>query len=466
MSSAHRFSSFAISLALCFGAAASAGAGEPLPDAGEVVAWLRRYVEIDTSNPPGNELEGARFLAAICQRFGIEHRLLTSPGGRTSLYARLPATVEAPAAGLVLSHHIDVVPAAAAAWAEPPFSGRLKDGLVWGRGTIDVKSLGIAQLVALLRVAADDAPRVRDLVYLAVADEEAGGGEGTGWILAAHGELLAGVAGVLGEGGVNRVIGEQVIWWGIEVSQKRPLWLRLTARGRGAHGSTPLLETATHTLVRGLARIVEPLPRLRVAPDARRFLDAIAAVEGESTGRLVRRLDAIIAEPGSPALPPSWLGVLYDSLQITRLEASDSVNVIAPVARAWLDIRLLPDTDQGAYLADLRQRLGQDIEVEILLDAPPAAASATDTALYRTLEAVLGVRGAALPAMVAGVTDSRYFRQRGIAAYGWNPFVLEGGAMRGVHAGDEALDADDFLRGVELVARVVRTFLAAGQPAG
>lgn len=453
---------------LAFATAAFASTSSPvaasesasLPDGDEIVRHLRRYLEIDTSNPPGNEAAGVTFLGEILARHGIEHRRLTSPSGRASLFARLPATVDDPEGALVVTHHIDVVPADPERWRQPPFSGRLKGEIIWGRGAIDVKSLGIAQLVAMVRLAASDSPRKRDLIYLAVADEETGGVEGMKFILDTHPRLFANVAGVLGEGGVNRIIGQQVIWWGIEVEQKRPLWLRLTTRGRGAHGSTPLLDTAPHTLVSALARAVAPPPDLRVVPGARRFLEALAEVEGESTATLLRELDAMLEKPGVPPLPPSWLGVLYDSLQVTRLEAGDSINVISPVARADLDIRLLPDTDQAAYLDALERRLGDAVEVEILLDAPPAAASPTDTDLYRALEQVLGVRGPVVPAMIPGITDSRYFRQRGIPAYGWNPFVLAGGSMRGVHAHDELIERRAFLRGVELVSRLVQSFVA------
>lgn len=419
---------------------------------------LRRYLEIDTTNPPGNEAAGARLLAAILERHGIAARLLSSPSGRTSLYARLPATVAEPHAALVLSHHIDVVPAGDD-WQVPPFSGRVLDGTIWGRGAVDVKSLGIAQLLALVRVAEDHAPRRRDLVYLAVADEETGGREGMGWLIAAHPELFDGVAAVLGEGGANRAIGERLVWWGIEVDQKRPLWLRLHAHGRGGHGAMPLLETATHTLIQGLARLTAERPALRVTPSARAFFAAVAGVEGGATARLYQRLDALLEAGGTSSLPPYWLGVLYDSLNVTKLQSSSGINIISPDAYAWIDSRLLPDTDQDAFLRKLLQRLGKGIEVEILLEAPPVAATPTDNEIYRTLARQLAVRAPTVPIMIAGITDNRYLRARNVPAYGWNPFILGGGAMSGVHGKNERIPRDAFLRGVELVVRVVRAMV-------
>ncbi|MEM7352368.1 MAG: M20/M25/M40 family metallo-hydrolase, partial [Acidobacteriota bacterium] len=243
--------------------------GDPLWAADpRAVGWLREYIQIDTTNPPGNEGAAVAFLAQILEREGIASQVLTSPGGRSSLYARLPASGAGASAALpsegavVLLHHIDVV-AADDSWRVEPFSGRPFEGKVWGRGALDVKGLGIAQLAAILALKDEGLPRQRDIVFLAVADEEAGGREGAAWLLEAHPELFAGVAGVLNEGGSNRVLNDRVIWWGIEVTQKRPLWLTVTATGRGGHASGLRPRSATHRLVEALARLVERPLQLR-----------------------------------------------------------------------------------------------------------------------------------------------------------------------------------------------------------
>lgn len=429
---------------------------------GDPVVWLQHYLQIDTTNPPGNEARAAAFLGALLDHAGIEHRLLTSPGGRSSLYARLPATTPSAGGAVVLVHHMDVVPASAG-WKQPPFSGRRVSGRIWGRGAIDTKGLGIAQLAALIRYARRDAPRHRDVIYLAVADEETGGKEGVGWLLDAHPELFEGVSGVINEGGVNRVASGRVAWWGIEIDQKRPLWLRLTARGRPGHGSMLLIDSASHRLVPALGRLIDRPLRFEAVPSARRFLGALAALEGGSSLTMFERLDATLAgDAPQRGLPPGWLSVLSDTLQVTRLEGSRGTNVISAVAHAEIDMRLLPNRDNETVLAALRETLGPQIEVEVLLDAPPASPSPTDHPLYRSLERVLGLRAPVLPAMIAGVTDSRYFRQRGIAAYGLLPFVLTAPDMRGVHAADESIPETAFLRGIETMLRILTDF--AGTP--
>ncbi len=439
--------------------AAAAAAAEAVRD--EPIHWLREYLQIDTTNPPGNEREAAEYLAAILAREGIETRLFDSPEGRSGLYARLEATASG-GKSVALVHHLDVVPAGDG-WRVEPFSGRPLEGKIWGRGALDVKGLGIAQLAALVALKREGAALERDLIYLAVADEETGGGQGTGWLAAAHPELFDGLEAVFGEGGSNRVLGDRLIWWGIEVTQKRPLWLEVTAHGRGGHASGLNPASATHQLVSGLARLVDRPLRYRVTDAARLFLGALARLEGGASAELVAHLDEVILEDGptvtlQPGLPVYFL----DTLQVTGIDSGPGGNVVAPEARARVDVRLLPDTDAEAYLAEVRETLGRGLEVEVLLTAPEAPASPTDHRVYRALEEALGVRAPVVPTFISGVTDSRYFRQRGIPAYGFSPFGSNPEDLRGIHAADEYLAADVFLRGIETLRRVLLT-IAGGE---
>ncbi len=423
----------------------------------EPVRWLREYLQIDTTNPPGNEREAAEYLAGILEAEGIPYRLLTSPGGRTSLYARLAS----PASGgeaIALVHHLDVVPVGGE-WAQEPFSGRPLGGSLWGRGAIDVKSLGIAHLAALLACHRDGVMLRRDVVYLAVADEERGGGEGAAWLLAEHGELFSGLAGVLGEGGSNRVMSGRVLWWGIEVTQKRPLWLRVTAYGRGGHGSGFNPGSATHQLLRALTRLVDRPLRFRVSEAARAYFTALAAVEGGRTAELAGRLDEVVkGEDPAGALGPGRRAYFLDTVQVTEIQNGRGPNVVAAEASAYVDVRLLPDTDAELFLEELRETLGPGIEVEVVLRSPEAPPSPSDDPLYRVVEEVLSVRGPVVPILISGTTDSRYFRQRGIPSYGFSPFALEPPELRGIHAKDERIPADVLLRGVETMRRILLAY--------
>jgi acetylornithine deacetylase/succinyl-diaminopimelate desuccinylase-like protein len=443
---------------------------------------LAAYLAVDNTNPPGNERAGAELLAGMVREAGIEPQLFVSPQGRVSLYASLPATVGtgtgASEGAIVLLHHIDTVPAGEG-WRYPPHAGELHDGALWGRGAIDTKGLGIAHLEAFLDLARSPLPRRRAVVFLAVADEEAGGGEGTGWLLGAHPELFANVAAVLNEGGVNKAVAGRPLFWGIEIDQKRPLWLEVVAAGRPGHASAANPESATHRLVTGLARLVAaPRPR-RVTPAASDFLTALARFDPQARAAL-GELRALPSAPepsrsgAAPALSlPGFESLVSDTLQITTLAGSDRINVVAGEARAGIDIRLLPDTDEKAFLAEVERLLGPGLTVAVRLTSPAAPPSPASGPVYRALAATLatpaptpspGATAAAVPvvpAFIPAFTDSRYFRARGIAAYGFSPFALDGLELRTVHAPDERMPLATLDRGVATMVRVLRALALA-----
>ncbi len=430
----------------------------------EALRWLREYVQIDTTNPPGNERPAAEYLAALLAKEGVESRLLHSPEGRTSLYARVSAR-NSESGALLLLHHLDVVPAGSG-WSQPPFSGRLHQGQIWGRGALDSKSLGIAQLVAMVRAQRVADSLRRDLVLLAVADEEVGGGEGAGWILDQHADLLGEIVGVLNEGGSNRVLGDRLAFWGLEITQKRPLWLRVSVAGAGGHASGFHPDSPLHRLLAALARLTERPPRLRVSAAARNYLSGLARLEHASPEHVYFHLDQIVKTGGAQAaLPVGVMSYLLDSLQVTTIEAGESINAVASRATATLDIRLLPDTDAAAYLSELRRVLGDGFNVEVLLSAGPTPASPTRGEVFDALRRTLEVRAPLLPTFMVGTTDSRYFRQRGIPAYGFSPFALPSGRRYGIHGIDEHLPRTVFLRGVETLWRVVQACTGPARPA-
>lgn len=438
----------------------SVGPGDPPParsaepELSEAARWLQDYVRIDTSNPPGREGRAAAYLADLLHREGIPTRLLVSPAGRTSLYARLEAE-QARAGAVVLLHHMDVVPPGPG-WSEDPFGGEIRDGKLYGRGALDIKSLGVAHLAAFLELERRGAPLARDVVYLAVADEETGGEQGLGWILERHGDLLGDVAGVLGEGGVNRTISGRQLWAGIEVAQKRPLWLRVTASGRRGHGSGVNLGSANHQLVEGLARALDRPLRWKVSEATRLYLGALAPLHNEKYRRIFTNLDEVIREDGpTEDILPGLANLFLDTFQVTVLDAGETINVIPGRATAEIDVRLLPETDADAYLAEVKEALGDRLDVEVLLSSPPVPPSPIDHPVYRAAARVLEQTAPVVPAFIAGLTDSRHFRERGVPAYGLSPFFLEPEVFLGIHGPDEAIPLPELDRGVERMKAIV-----------
>lgn len=431
-------------------------AGESQAAPPEALDWFQSYLELDTTNPPGNEVPAARLLREILHREGIATRLFVTPSGRANLYARLePSRPDSDRGSLVLTHHMDVVPPGPG-WSVEPFGASNKEGWIWGRGAVDVKSLGIAQLSAFINLHRQGGPTTRAVVYLAVADEETGGAEGTGWLLDNHPELFADVAAVLGEGGANRVMWGHQLWWGIETAQKRPLWLRATAKGRGGHGSMLNPASAPHQLTRALARLVERPYSFRVTPPVRRYLEAVAPYQSAFFQRMVAELDEIVLDesPGR-RLFPGVANYLLDTIQVNVVEIGERINVVPKEASALIDVRLLSDVDEQVMLDEIGEILGERIAVEVLLSASRSEASPVDNDVYRCLERNLSTSVPVVPAFIPGVTDSRYYRARGIPAYGFSPFALEAEETGGIHAADERIARSSFLKGLEIYSDVI-----------
>ena len=420
------------------------------------IRWLQRYLRIDTTNPPGREHHAAEVLAQVLREAGLEPLLLVTPSGRTNLYTRLRAESGVDGPALLLLHHMDVV-APGDGWDRDPFSGDIEDGRIWGRGALDAKSLGIAHLAALVAVARDVPQRQRDIIFIAAADEERGGLEGTGWLLDRHPELFAGVEAVLNEGGANRQVNERLLWWGIEVAQKRPLWLEIQARGRAGHAAGFNPRSAVHTLVDALHRLLARPLDWRVCAATRTYLASLAPLHNDHWRPILGRIDDYIERDGpTTGLIPGMPTLFLDTVQVTVLDGAEQINVIPPTARARVDVRMLPDTDADRLLAEITTALGTDVEVEVILTAGPAPPSSVDSAMFRNLEGVLGPEAPVVPFFSPGFTDSRFFRSRGIAAYGFSPFALEPQELRGIHDVDESLPVDEFLAGVERTTRLVR----------
>jgi acetylornithine deacetylase/succinyl-diaminopimelate desuccinylase-like protein len=347
-------------------------------------------------------------------------------------------------------------------WSVEPFSGEVRKGRLYGRGALDIKSLGIAQLAAVIDLKRRGVPLERDVIFLAVADEERGGLQGTSWILDRHGALFEGAAAVLGEGGANRTVNGRNLWAGIEVAQKRPLWLRVTARGRGGHGSGLNPSSANHRLITGLATVLEREPEYRVTDPVRRYLGALAPLHNEKYQRIFTHLDETIGEDGpTEDLLPGLLNLFVDTFQVTVLDSGEKINVIPDRATAEVDVRLLPDTDAERYLERVRRGLGAGVQVEVILTSPPSPPSPTDHPIYRAVAGVLDRTAPVVPAFIPGFTDSRYFRERDIPAYGVSPFFLEPQTFLGIHGVDESIPLDELDRGVERMKRIVEACAAS-----
>jgi acetylornithine deacetylase/succinyl-diaminopimelate desuccinylase-like protein len=451
--------------ALLVASASTAGAQAPvdlnkLQD--EAVRRITEYVRINTTNPPGNEAESMRFFARIFKDEGIPFDTASSAPGRGNIWARLKGG-SAPA--LVLLHHMDVVPADTHYWHADPFAGTVRNGDLFGRGTLDTKTLGIVELAAFLTLHRTHVPLTRDVIFMATADEEAGGAFGAGWVVKNHPEAFAGAGFVLNEGG-DGSIEDGRVRFGIEVTQKVPLWLRLVSTDKPSHGSIPPVASSVNRLIRALFRIQTHDFAPRIVPDVDAYFKGLApsaapqwrdaygdiaqAVQDRNT--LLRlQLDA-----------PAMAALTRNTCSITMLAGSNKINVIPPEAQAQLDCRLLPDQDRAVFLAELTAVIDDPgIRIEQIMGFT-AAASPLDNPLYRTIADVTRKHFPAatiVPQVSTGFTDSHFFRDLGIASYGYAPFVIPADQEGGVHGNDERISIENVRRGTGMMLEIVEAMV-------
>ncbi|MEE9579083.1 MAG: M20/M25/M40 family metallo-hydrolase [Gemmatimonadota bacterium] len=439
----------------------SASAQTPEVDdalADESVELLQEYLRVDTTNPPGNESRAVEFFARLLEMEGIPYETAESAPGRGNIWARLDGGNE-PA--VLLLHHSDVVQADPAFWDVPPLSGEIVEGHVYGRGALDTKTLGILHLQAFLALHRSGRPLNRDVIFMATADEEAGGFYGVGWLVENRPEAFEGVGFVLNEGGRTLVTEAGAKQVGIEVTQKVPVWLRLVASGVPGHGSRPRAESAVTKLLEGLDRIRAHEWEPRILPVVDRYFRGISVIRGEEWAEPLLDVASSVREPGFlarlQAHDATLAALTRNTCSITRLDGSGKINVVPPTATAELDCRVLPDQDVGAFIAEIQRLAGDEIEVQTIMAFTPAI-SPTDTHLYATLEAIMRERftdAVVVPAVSSGFTDSHFLRDLGIAAYGYTPLLVPVQDQAGVHGNNERISIENVRRGTEIMRQVL-----------
>ena len=434
-------------------------AGDPLVDIAP--ERLAAYIQVDTTNPPGNEIRGVEFLGAILKQAGIPFEMAESAPGRGNLWARLQGNGKP---GLVLLHHIDVVPADASYWSVDPYAGVTKDGYVYGRGALDMKALGIMQLQAFLALHAAGNQLSRDVLYIATADEEAGGFFGAGWLLENRPEIAKGVGYVLNEGGGGRQLGTDTVFF-VEVTQKVPVWLRLTARGRPGHGSVPLPQTAITRILRAGQRLADTGFDARVIEPVANLFRGVARFQRPELKSAFEEIGAHVTDAAFmqtlQITAPGYHALLRNTCSPTTLRGSEKINVVPPEAVLELDCRLVPDQDVDEFIAEVTTIVNDgDVSIERIMSFTPASSS-MDTPLYRLIEAKTDEwfpGSTAIPGVSTGFTDSHFFRDLGIQSYGFSPTVLAENEGVGVHGNDERISLETLKKGTAFMIDLVQSF--------
>jgi acetylornithine deacetylase/succinyl-diaminopimelate desuccinylase-like protein len=423
----------------------------------EAVAFLQQYVRLNTTNPPGNELDAAKLLKQKFLTAGIPATVWEPTPGRGIIAARLRGTGRH-AKALVLLSHMDVVPVNPKEWSVPPFSAQIRDGEIWGRGTLDDKGPGVIELMAMLALKRAGVLLNRDVIFIATGDEEEGGKVGAGWMVEHEADVYADAGYLLNEGGgiMSRPNGHK--YYAVSITEKTPLWMRLTATGEEGHAAMPPDQTAVTRLIAALDRIAAYRAPIRVLEPVRDYFRAIGQLDGgpPQFANLAAALhDSGFAEKFVSV--PRQNALVRDTFTPTVLTGSAKTNIIATSASAEIDSRLLPGENPQQVIANLRKVMADDnIKIDVILNFP-AFSSPRKSALMTALNKLAAENGTiVVPMMIAGFTDSHYFRQKGLDCYGFIPSEPSPVEMSGVHGINERVSVKELGAAVRRMVELLK----------
>jgi acetylornithine deacetylase/succinyl-diaminopimelate desuccinylase-like protein len=363
---------------------------------------------------------------------------------------------------LMLSNHLDVVPVQREFWSVDPFGAEVRDGRIYGRGAIDMKSVGVMHLVAMVLLKRLGLPLARDLVFLAAPDEEAGSSQGMAWLVKHRRDLFE-IECSLNEGasGMPDFGGREAHLFEIAVSEKAMAPLRLRVVGTPGHGSKPAPGNPILPLLAALERLTSWARHVELTPATRGYLERLQA------GGIIADASDVAAVGAAVRTSPDTEAAFTNTLNATMTRAGVKNNVIPAVAEAEVDCRLLAGTDPEEWRSQVVERIGDErVEVSFIYEhEPKPAVSAWGTEMSGLIESVLREAfedAVVVPSTAIVGTDNRFLRALGIPSYGFIPCLLSQEERDGFHANDEFLTVENFNLGLEVMFEVVRRFCAAG----
>ena len=457
----------------------------PHLDLDACVAHLRGLIRIPSVNPPdggpdvaagrdpsGGETAAARYCADVLGDAGIAAEVIELTPGRGSCVARLRASGPDTEPPLILLSHLDVVPVDAESWSRDPFGGDLVDGVVWGRGAVDMKDMVAMELAVMVALHRSGAELRRDVIFAAVADEEAGGEHGARGLVEQRPELFADGAGRRAAAALNEVGGYSMTlgarrFYTIQVAEKGIAWTRLRTTGRPGHGSMPHADNAAVKLATAVTALAadQARRRARVIPVVTGFLETIGLGEvarlAESDPPGAAAL--LHASVEDPVMRSSIDAMLRDTATPTVLRSGKKVNVMPGAGEAEIDVRTLPGTDQAAFLQGLQSIVGDDATVESVVSLPSIEwpADAEIVGFMHDALARADPDATAVPMMISPGTDAKALAQLGIPCYGFAPLRLEPDVpfLSLFHGHDERVPVSALAFGLPVLAEVISRYV-------
>jgi acetylornithine deacetylase/succinyl-diaminopimelate desuccinylase-like protein len=430
----------------------------------EATRYLQEYIRIQTVNPPGNETEGANFFKKIFDKESIPCQIFEPSPGRGSFLATLKGSGKKKP--ILLLNHIDVVPAEKENWEMDPFAGTIKDGYLYGRGTLDDKSMGIVEMMALLILKREKIPLGRDLLFLATADEETGGRWGVGWAMENVPPLRESEY-ALNEGG-HVIVNDKGKGERYEMSngQKVIFQLQIKAKGTSGHASRPHRDNPNVKLLHALDGVIQWQTPFHILPTVKEYFLKMAPKQPPADRKFFEDIEKGLKNPAFSKKMASniiYNALLRDTISLTILQGGNKANVIPSESKATLDCRLVPGSSKKDFLKEIKRRLGKDVEVEVISESKSLPPSPLDTDFFQAIQkfAVENDPGSpVVPLLLAGATDSRFLREKGIITYDFCPFRLTEEDQLRVHGNNERITIENLKFGMRMLVEIIKEIAA------
>lgn len=413
----------------------------------EMVDIFANLIKINTTNPPGNEIEAARYIATLFDQEGIPYQILEPAPGRASIIGRLKG--DSSKKPLLLMSHLDVVGVEEEKWQHPPFSGLIDEHYLWGRGALDCKNTVTLWLMVMIALKRSRFPLKRDIIFMAAADEETGGAQGAKWIVENHYDLVEAEA-ALNEGGgfAFEFGGKSFITY--QTAEKGNIWLEITRQGKPGHASVP---TSDNPVIH-IANLIERLQKIKqsflVTETVKAMLKNLSMAQPFLTRLLMRRiLNPVLSEwiikigIKNVTIADNIRAMVRNTLCPTIIAGGQKVNVIPSEVTTEMDLRVLPGLDPEVVLQTVKQEIGDSFAINVT-DFVYATESELDHPLADCIKKSVGRCFAdvpVIPFMSTGSTDGGFFRKRGVVVYGFTP-VLPKDDETLIHAHNERISLD------------------------
>jgi len=440
----------------------------------EVTTLLSDLIRINTTNPPGNETEAARYLAKTMENEGFKCELFESAHGRGSVITRLKGGGEKPS--LLLLSHLDVVAANPKEWSVDPFAGLVKDKFVWGRGALDMKCMTAMEAMVVKLLKRNNLKLKGDVILAATADEEKGGEAGAGWLVRNYPEKIRADYVINEGGGLAIPIGNKNIYT-IQTAEKGIYWFKIRAMGRPGHGSVP--GAADNAILR-MNKVVEKLgnyrAKIKIVPAVKELLDkarkenkmieqAVAVLlqnpdAGDQVLDMLVQVDKTMAE--------ELRAMLRMTITPTIIRGGVKENIIPSECETVFDCRILPGQTPAEAMNEIKGLL-KDVDLEKLefetIQANDPSESPSNTELYELMINALKEFEpdcSVAPILLTGGTDSRFFRKTGTICYGFQPMRADmpyGEILKTIHGIDERISIENLVFGTSILYNVVERFM-------